>query len=88
MSNQTLTLVVTLVALAVLLMMIFRQVRRALKRGTISYSGNRSGLPSRLYSRTDSPRGFWTGIAILIFVAAFAVLIAAIFILAAFGMNI
>lgn len=88
MSDQTLTLVITLSALAVVLLICGLLIRRALKRGHISYAGNRPGMPTRTYSRAEAPLGFWAGIGVILFVAIMAVLVAAVFILAAFGINV
>jgi len=88
MSSQTLTLLITLASLAVVLLICALLIRRALKRGYISYSGNRPGMPTRTYSRSEAPMGFWGGIIVILFVAIMAVLIASVFILAAFGINV
>lgn len=88
MSTQNLTLLITLAALAVVLLICALLIRRALKRGYISYSGNRPGMPTRTYSRKEVPFGFWAGIGVIVFVAIISVLVAAVFILAAFGINV
>ncbi len=88
MSDQTLTLLITLASLAVVLLICALLIRRALKRGHIAYSGNRPGMPVRAYSRAEAPLGFWAGIGVIIFVAIIAVLVATVFILVAFGINV
>lgn len=88
MNEQMISILIILISLALVLLVCALLIRRALKRGHISYSGNRPGMPVRMYSRTESPIGFWAGIGVILFVAVFAVLIAAVLILAAFGVEI
>lgn len=88
MSTETLTILISTASLAVVLLICGLLIRRALKRGHISYSGNRPGMPVRTYSRAESPMGFWAGIGVIAFVAIFAVLVATVFILAAIGVEV
>lgn len=88
MTSETLTILIATGSLAIVLLICGLFIRRALRKGTISYSGNRPGMPVRTYSRTESPFGFWAGIGVIPFVAIIATLVAAVFILAACGVNI
>jgi hypothetical protein len=88
MTTEVLTILISTGSLAIVLLICALLIRRALKRGYISYSGNRPGMPIRTYSRKDVPLGFWAGIGVILFVAIISVLVASVFILAAFGINV
>jgi hypothetical protein len=88
MSDQTKSLLITVGVLAVILLICGLLIRRALRRGHISYSGNRAGMPVRTYTRTDSPLGFWAGIGVIVFIAFFAILCGAVYLLGVYGINV
>lgn len=88
MSAQTQSLLITVGVLAIILLICGLFIRRALRRGKISYSGNRPGMPVRTYTREESPVGFWAGIAVIIFIALFAILCAVVIMLEEYGIAV
>ena len=88
MDNNTAFYIMLAIAAGMLIFSLFTIIK-ALKTGKISYSGNRSYMPTMTYTRKDSPFGFWAGILVFSFIGFVAIAFASITILSyVFGINI
>lgn len=88
MSENSILIITCSIPIIITLICCF-MIHRAIKKGKISYAGNRPGMTTQTYTRKDVPLGFWGGILVYIFIIILALITEVIFILSGvFGINI